>query len=163
MKKNMKKRVTFDRRGKIYLLGQDVEGTDYWLQEAKFDCGWYWGIVYVETYTNNRCPEKARDISSHQHFDGMFFNHKKNGFDNFKEFFVRTPFTDEEIWVIIEIMKTLYTMREYSDVLHRGGSHYTKNPCGDTIKNDKEYWRINETVIPELLNALYKILGGEQE
>ena len=159
----MKKKVTFDRRGKIYLLGQDVEGTNYWLQEAKFDCEWYWGIGYVETYTNNRNPEKARDISSHQHFNGMFFNGKKNGFDNFKDFFVKTPFTDKEIWVILEIMKTLYTMREYSDTIYRGGSHYTKNPCSSTIIKPTEYLRINKIVIPELLRTLYKILGGEQE
>lgn len=144
-----------------YYLGQDENGTNYFLENATFDCGWYWGGGYVETYTNNRNPAIAKDISSHQHFDGLFFNNpRKNGFDAFKEFFKITPFSDKEIWTICELMKAFYTARNYSDMIYRGGAHYTNNPAAETIKNENEYKRLNEKVIPAIMDELYKILEG---
>lgn len=143
----------------IYLLGKDENGVKYWLEEATWDCDWYWGGGYVETYTNNDYPHLAKDINSHQHFDGLCFKGNKNGYDAFKEFFVETPFTDKEIWKICELMKVFYIAREYSDMIHRGGAHYTVNPASEIIKNDAEYERINKIVIPAIMQNLYEILS----
>jgi hypothetical protein len=144
----------------IYLLGQDAEGTLYWLEEAKWDCDWYWGGGYVETYTNNERPAMSRDITSHSHFDSMFFNNQRlNGHDAFTSFFESTPFTDKEIWQICELMKSFYIARQYSDMLYCGGAHYTSNPSKDVIKNEEEYQRINTKVIPDIMKSLYEILG----
>lgn len=159
--KKMKKRKTHAFGKDLYLLGMDKTGVYYWLEQAKFDCGWYWGLGYVETYTNNKNPERAKDINSHQHFDSLFFSGPSHGFDNFKNFFTKTPLSDAEIWQLMEIMKSLYTAREFSDMIYRGGAHYTKNPCTDIIKNSEEYKRINESVIPSLLNKLYEILSED--
>lgn len=156
---NKTKKFAFGKN--IYLLGVDADGIYYWLESGKFECNWYWGFGYVETYTNNKNPNLARDITSHQHFDGLFFNKNKCCYDMFKEFFIDTPFTDNEIWKICELMKSFYIARQYSDMLHVGGAHYTTNPAKETIKNDVEYKRINNIVIPEILNKLYIILGGE--
>ncbi len=46
----------------VYLLGKDSEGISYWLEAPSWDCGWYWGFGYVETYRSNRKPSTARDI-----------------------------------------------------------------------------------------------------
>lgn len=146
----------------VYLLGKDKDGIKYWLEQGTFDCGWYWGIGYIETYQQNWTPSKARDINSHQHFNGLFFNRNKNGYDAFKEFFTETTLTDKEIWQLVELMKTAYTMREYSDTLHRGGAHYTTNPCQDIIKNEEEYKRINEIVIPAILAEVYELLSPKE-
>lgn len=144
-----------------FLLGESASGTRYYMEKFSWDCGWYWGGGYVETYTNNRNPEKSKDIRSHQHFDGLFLNDRKmNGFDKFKNFFVKTPFSDREIWQICELMKSFYICREYSDIINRGGAHYTTNPAADIIKSETEYHRINDTVIPAIAENLYKILEG---
>ena len=143
-----------------YLLGRDTEGTNYFLEAASFDCGWYWGGGYVETYTNNDHPGRSRDIISHSHFDSMFFKGNKNGFDNFKEFFKESPFSDSEIWKICELMKSFYIARNYSDMLYTGGAHYTSNPAKENIQCELEYKRINENVIPAIMEELYKILEG---
>lgn len=153
------KKIKSNAFGKdCYLLGKDADGVYYWLEQSKFDCGWYWGIGYVETYTNNKYPNRSRDINSHTHFDGMFFNKKKCSYDVFKEFFVETTLTDKETWVFLELMKSLYTLRQYSDLLHIGGAHFTTNPCKNAIQNETEYNRINNEVIPALLNEVYTIL-----
>lgn len=157
----MKKKKTHAFSKDVYLLGMDKNGTYYWLEQAKFECSWYWALGYVETYTNNKDPERARDINSHQHFDELFFSGPSHGFDNFKNFFVETPLSDAEIWQVMEIMKSLYTAREFSDMIYRGGSNYTKNPCADTIKDLAQYKKINEAVIPALLEKLYQILSED--
>ena len=143
-----------------YLLGIDAYGVKYFLRSATWNCDWYWGGGYVETYSNNNHPEHSSDINSTQHFDVLFFDNPfQNGYDAFKKFFKETPFTDEEIWKIIELMKSFYISQEYSDMLYRGGAHYTSNPVTDIIKNEAEYKRINEKVIPEIMKELYKILA----
>lgn len=142
----------------IFLLGKDNNDTNYWIESASWDCSWYWGFGYVETYTNNSNPARSKDINSHQHFDSLFFKGNKCGFDSFKELLVETPFTDSEIWKICELMKSFYIARSYSDMLHCGGAHYTTNPARDVIKSEDEYERINNCVIPEIINELYLIL-----
>lgn len=156
--KNEKHCIKWNGREYFY-IGVDHNGENNYLEKHHFDCGWYWGIGYIETFTNNRCPEKSRDISSHTHFDYLFFNNRLNGFDSFNNYFIKTPFTDKEKWKIIELMKTLYTLRTYSDMLYTGGSHYTSNPV-KCIKNKSEYNRINKIVIPAVNRELYKILRG---
>ena len=146
----------------IYLLGKDKNGKLYWLEEPSWDCGWYWGCGYVECYTNNLNPQRARDINAHQHFDGLFFNRQKNGWDNFKEFFVETPLTDNELWKLLELMKTIYTLKDAAEVLGRGGSHYTSNPCKDVIINTEEPSRLNDEVLPALFGEVKTLLTEEQ-
>ena len=158
---NMKNKVDEAFGKKQNLLGQK-DGIYYWLEEATWDCEWYWGLGYVETFTNNKNPHLARDINSHSHFDGMFFKSNKNGYDSFKEFFDETVLSDEELWTLVECMKSLYTLSEYAELLHRGGSHYTSNPCSELIMNNDEYERINQELIPALLNQVYELLSDKE-
>lgn len=157
------KKFAFNKFGhKYYLLGTDKEGIKYFLEEASWDCDWYWGGGYVETFSNNRNPVCSMDIDSYHHFNYMFLTYNKNGFDMFKDFFKETPFTDNEIRKICELMKSFYVAREYSDMIYRGGAHYTSNPAKETIMNKDEYNRINEVVIPTIMTELYKILSEEE-
>lgn len=158
----MEKKISNAFGKKIYLLGADKEGIWYWLEEATWDCGWYWGCGYVETYTNNKRPEIAKDINSHQHFDGLFLNGPKMCKEMFDEFFKETPLNESEKWKLLEIMKTIYTMKKYSEVVYRGGSHITTNPICDIIRSEDEYKRINKIVLPKLFTEVYKLLGGDE-
>lgn len=159
----MNKKVSSHRGKKVFLLGKNNDNRYEWLEQSTFDCDWYWGIGYVETYTNNRNPQNSADTRTHNHFDSMFLKGDSFKFKTFKEHYKETVLTDEEIFKLLELMQTLYTMRAYSDTIHRGGSHYTSNPCSSDIKNEEEYNRINKKVIPSLLNELYKLLGDETE
>lgn len=160
------KRVFEWHGNKYHYLGTGKDGQNFWLQEATFDCDWYWGIGYVEAFTNNNYPWMSRDIEQHTHFDYLMEQQiypdgtNMNWWDGFKNVFNNTLLTDSELWTVIEIMKSLYTARKYSDMLYRGGSHYTSNPVSETIKNDAEYERINKIVIPALSEKLYRILDG---
>lgn len=142
-----------------YLLGKDKNGINYYLESFSFDCDWYWGGGYIETFTNNNFPSFSKDISSHQHFDSLFFQQKEDGHTAFNKFFVDSPFSNEEKWQIMELFKSFYTARQYSDMLYLGGSHYTHNDCSEIIKNSNEYERINKIVIPEIIKKIYNIMS----
>ena len=75
--KKIEKKKTEAFGKKTFLLGEDEEGVKYWLTAAKWDCGWYWGFGYIETYTNNKNPNNARDISSHSHWNSSIVGKKE--------------------------------------------------------------------------------------
>ena len=153
------KRSAFGKE--IYLLGSDENGTKYWLEEASWDCDWYWGFGYIETYTNNNCPERSRDINSHEHYDTKIL---KNGVctDDFKKIFKNTPLNNNEIWKLNELMETFYTLKKTSALYYRGSSNITKNDLSSSIKNDDEYKRINKEIMPKLFEEVYKILSTNE-
>ena len=151
----MKKEVRKVNGKYQFLLGKK-DGEKYWLERATFDCEWYWGIGYVESYLGNGSAD--RSCTGYTHFDCLFFNGPRDCKSMFDSFFDETPFTSDEIWEILELMKSAYTCRKYSDMLHTGGSHITSKVKVDLIKNDAEYGRLNNAVIPSILNEVYKIM-----
>ena len=123
----MKKQTTIAFNKKIYLLGADAEGTKYWLEAPSWDCDWYWGFGYVETYTNNNYPNRSRDINSHQHFDSLFLNDSKvSAFDAFKEFFKETTLDQKEIYLLIDYMSSFYKLKDVAKTLGVGYSNMTE-------------------------------------
>ena len=149
----MKKEVKQIKGKNYYLLGINKEGQKVWLEQSSFDCGWYWGIGYVEVFNRS-----YSDIQEHTHFDSLFL--KNNIYDSFKGYFNDITLEDKEIWQLLELMKTLYTYRNFSDMIHTKGSHITTNNCKDIISNDELYKDINERIIPTLLEEVYNLLGG---
>ena len=151
------KKQTIEKFGnKYYLLGTRKEDNKkIWLQEGSFDCDWYWGVGYVEVFNRN-----YTDISEHTHFDSLFL--KRNIFDSFKDYFKDTTLSDNEIWQLLELMQTIYTLREMSDTIHRRGSHITTADIENHIFNENIYLnmydKINNDTIPTLLNTVYELL-----
>jgi hypothetical protein len=80
--------------------------------------------------------------------------------ESFKDYFVDSPLSDDEIYTLLELMDSLYTVRQYSDLIYNGSSNISFNSCSKIIKNEEEYERINEVVIPALLSDIYNLLGG---
>lgn len=125
----------------------DNNGEKIYLSAPSWDCGWYWGFGYLG---NDDC---------HYHVDGLNKGKNQNLFDAFKEHFGKSLIIrDSRLWTICELFKTFYLLKEAAEVLGRGGSHYTTNPCADIIKNVDEVKRINEVVLPHIFEEIYKIL-----
>lgn len=160
----MKKQTTIAFRKKVYLLGADAEGTKYWLEAPSWDRGWYFGFGYIETYTNNDCPNRSRDINSHQHFDSLFLNDSKvNAFDAFKEFFKETTLNDNEIWTLIDYMISFYTLKKAAATLGRGYSHITEKAKLEEAKNVEMAKEINEKILPAIFKQIDIMLSGSKE
>lgn len=154
----------------IYWLGHDSNGINYWLEEPKWECGWYWGAGYVETYTNNTNPSIARDINSHQHFNGLWLSShpNKHGGESYRhqlqdwEGFC-TPLTDKEQWELSELMQSVYTLKEAAEYFERGGSHISTVAGMADVQKRKEWAKeINETLLPDLFIRIRSILSPER-
>ena len=162
MKNTKQKRFAFNKA--IFYLGKDKDGANRWLEAPSWDCGWYWGFGYIETYTNNENPERSRDISEHTHFNNLFLNGNKCAFDMFKGFFISTPLSDDEIWTLCDYMMTYYTLRETAELYRHGYSWLTKRAKINIIKNQAQENTINNVLLPELFKHIEALLTpGEGE
>jgi hypothetical protein len=134
----------------IYLLGRDADGTTYWLEAPTWDCGWYWGFGYVETYTNNLHPEFALDISSHQHATHEFF-----------ESGTITDWTvsDKELWEIRELFAQFYTLRKTAEYFDQGKAN-VGNTSVPLWKNPELVDEINNVRIPLISTQILEILSA---
>ena len=142
---------------KVWLLGKDKDGINYWLEEPSWDCGWYYGFGFVETYTHNTRPDLARDINSHQHFDSLFLNGPKCSKDMFKEFFVETPLSDDEIWELVDYMKTFYTLKSVAELFKHGYSWQTSKAKIDQLQSDEQNDLVNKVLLPEVFKRIEKL------
>lgn len=158
-----------------YLIGRDKNGKRVWLEKPSWDCGWYWGFGYLQTMCGNREPSRARDIATHTHWDSCVSESRKNAYDWFVETFGKPTtgrlgyptkaakgtrmcrFTYQQVWSLCELMATAYTLKEAAEVLGRGQSNYTENPCAKVIKNTREAKRINSKVLPAIFAEIGKI------
>ena len=153
----MNKKTTNAFGKKVWLLGKDADGTNYWLEEPSWDCGWYWGFGYIETYTNNDSPSKSKDINSHSHFDYMFMRGNKCTRDMFKEFFVETPLTDDEIWELVDYMKTFYTLKDVAELFKHGYSWQTSKAKIESLENKEQEDLVNKVWLPEVFKRIQNI------
>ena len=164
--KKINKRTDVGFGKKVYLLGIDQDGQKVWLQAPKWDCGWYWGFGYIERYQQNWTPSKARDISSHTHWDSsivgaqasddlhskILIHHLNDNPD-----FVKTTLTESESWELADLMKTFYTLQSVAGLYHTGNSHLTSN-VGVDLKDEGAWKQINEVLLPKVFKRIDEIL-----
>ena len=55
--------------------------------------------------------------------------------------------------------KSFYILKETAEVLKNGSAHLSKNPCASIIINLDEVKRINEVVLPQIFEEIYKVLA----
>ena len=144
----------------IYLIGEMESGELVWLESPTWDCGWYWGFGYMETYPNNLHPERSRDISSHQRFEGFvgFKNEKGDYVHHINEspMMKSTVLSDKESWELSDPMKQFYTLREMAGIFHSGSAHLAT--CGIDNKNPRGEKEINEVILPKIFTRIIEIL-----
>uniref|UniRef100_A0A6M3JTS4 Uncharacterized protein n=1 Tax=viral metagenome TaxID=1070528 RepID=A0A6M3JTS4_9ZZZZ len=169
--KTIDKKVSHAFGKDIYLLGKFKDGRFFWLEKARWDCGWYWGFGYIETYTNNKNPSTSKDIDSHQHYNYLCFrksesyNHEKKCFERGK--YMYTLFdnpdieslvvSEREAWELSDLMKSFYTLSEAAEIFNRGNSHLTSNVSVD-LKDATIFDHINKDLLPSIFTRIYDIL-----
>lgn len=145
---------------KYVKLGTSTEWDgDVFIERPSWDCGWYWGFGYLERWNTRK-----GDIDFHTHIDSQFSKNKDgrscSWYEGMKDMFDQGDVfvDDHDRWKFLEIVKTIYNLKMTAEVLGRGGSHYGNNPLSEEIKNHDEVRRINEVLIPKLIDEMYKVL-----
>lgn len=167
----LEKHVSETFRKKIYLLGTFKDGHNFWLEEPKWECGWYWGMGYVKTYTNRWGPP-AMDIASHQHYKGLCFK-KYEYYDHGKGCFqqgeyihkltdrpdvVACTLIEREQWILSDLMKMAYTLRETAEIYRRGNAYLTSHNLVPQCKRPDREKEINEIDLPAIFAQIEKLL-----
>ena len=146
--------------GTHYLLGEDENGLKYWLEEPTFNCGWYWGLGYIETFTNNRQPTRSVDIMSHEHFDSKFMMNY-GSIDGYLDFFKKSVLDRHDTYRLFELMECAYTLSKMAGICERGSAWVSKNDCYDTLKDQNLYLEIIQKKLPAVISAICNLLGGK--
>lgn len=171
-KNTLAKKESTHRRKNVYLLGADKDGILYWLEAPSWDCGWYWGFGYVETYRNNREPSKANDIDSHQHIKSTFLGKKEYYDNNVKGWKLgeyihniydcpileQTTFDEKTGWVLSELFEEFYTLQKTAELFHTGGAHVTTSPLKDILTKPDYEKHINEVLLPAITSKIIELL-----
>lgn len=163
MKKIMKKtfNVLSDKK-KVYLLAEDKEGIRYYLVEPSWNCDWYWGFGYVQTFPDNRFPNKSNDLTSHTHWDTSIVGNidgKQVFHLNENPNFVKSVLDDNESWELADLMKQFYTLQKTAQLYHIGDSNLTSSENTSINKNEELWKDINENQIPRIFEKINKILS----
>lgn len=137
----------------VYLLGRYKTGEFLWLESPSWDCEWYWGFGYVETYTHNSRPDLSRDITSHSHFSSLCNISDKNTGEyihhiNENPDFESTVLDNSDSWKLASLMNDFYNFRKVAEALHRSK---------DKTEQEFEKW-LNEVKIPEIMDGAIKLL-----
>ena len=147
-----------EKFGTHYLLGEDKDGTKYWLEAPTWDCGWYWGGLYIHTFTNNTQPTRSKDINSHEHFDTKFL---EGNYGQYRDFFKKSVLDQDEIWKLLELARTFYILKDAAGLFEKGSSWVSKNDCYDVIKDQNLYLEIVKVKLPAVISAICNLLGGK--
>ena len=161
----------------IFLLGRGIDGKLMWLEAPKWDCGWYWGFGYIETYIDSQNPEKSKDIDCHQHFDGLVgaqeYSDMEKGCFRKGEYInnvydspqlIETTFTNEDGWKISELFEQFYLLKNMAEFCHRElpGCHVTTSTVDHG--NMKEWYEhINQVMIPKITAEIMRMLSPAEE
>lgn len=163
----------------VFLLGKNNKGRTVWLEAPQWNCGWYWGFGYIETYTNKNNPANAKDINSHSHFSGLVGQQEK--YDREKGVWVKgeyihnvynssalmeTSFTEKEGWVLSELFKEFYLLQDMAEYTHKtpAGCNLTTSPVEQDAEKMKEWHEhINNVMIPKITAAILEILSPAEE
>ena len=155
----------------IYLLGTFKDGKKFWLEAPRWECGWYWGFGYIETYTNND-PKHAEDIDSHQHYNSLCFL-KPEVYDYEKQAFVVKEYvhilsdhpdvaqcvlTKPEQWLLSDLMKTAYTLKQVAKLYRHGNSYLTSHEKTPLLKRPDREQEINEVELPAVFAAITELV-----
>lgn len=123
---------------KLY-LGKNQDGEEIYMSRPSWNFDWYWGFGYI----------------GNKHLDSLG---EGNLFNNIKIYFQYFTLTDKELWIFCEIVKTIYTLRDTAELVNRGGSRYTNNPCKELLTKPDWYNEINNVLIPKLIDEMYQVL-----
>lgn len=163
------------RNEDYFYLGKNKDGKKVWLEKPSWDCGWYWGFGYLVTMRGNREPAKALDFDSLTHWDSESQKFPGTSYDWFIDTFGepttdifgnkkaypkgtrKCRFSSDQVFTLCELISSAYTLKAAAEILGRGSTHVTDNPCAKTITNKREANRINRKVLPEIFREIAKV------
>lgn len=115
-----------------------------YIDKHSWDCGWYWGFGYI----GNR--------NLHCHFDGHLL-HKWEIADIFVD-----PYYTQTTWYVIQdLFKQAYALKEAAAV-YRYGGHVTSDQSISALIRDQEMTTRLNADLQKVLDKLWQVLTSEK-
>lgn len=160
----MKKKIMHWRGDKLYLLGKNKKGEIYWLKAPEWSCGWRWGFGILYVLPNNHSPKSINYFEILDHFNYLLLSDTtRTAKEVFDSFFVETPLNDNEIYQLLDYMKSCYNLKTTAEILQRGHSNQTEAAKINVLKNEDFANCINKTLLPAIFERIDNLLGGERK
>lgn len=120
------------------------------LYAPTFECGWYWGFGYLG---NKNCHYH---LKNYKQIAGFSDYRSISMFDAFKMDYTLCDVlqNDTTLWTFCELTQTAYSLLAVAEIFSRGGSHQSKNPCQELLKNLDMYEHINFVLLPALFKEI---------
>jgi len=149
---------------KVPFGSRKSDGVMIYLTMPKWDCDWYWSFGYLGNKDEHYHLDNYQDkqivfTDENDKFSVVTQRRNNNMHDLLLEDYDLADNIKSTLWVFCEMVLTVYALKETAEVLGRGGSHMTTNPCKNIIINTDEVTRINNVVLPSLFEALENLLG----
>lgn len=157
-KEILNKKVINKFNNTYYLLGEDYNGVEYYLEHGTFDCDWYWSGGYIITLN-----KYWTDIESHQHYDTAIINGEKlsTPTGDLSKIFKNTTLRKDEIWHFHELMREFYIAKEAMEMAHRGGARVSSNPNLRNKIENEDIYNYYKDLISDIHEEIDKLFRGE--
>lgn len=147
---------------KVFFGIRKSDGVKVYLTAPSWDCGWYWSFGYLgnrnEHYHLNGYQSKIHFLKLEDGSHKLLTeNRNKCMYDCLLEDYDLNPKIKENLWTFCELVRTAYSLKEAAEVFGRGGSHMTKNPCSETIKDTDMVEKINKVMLPAIFKEIEKL------
>lgn len=155
--------MNIEGRAKVFFGKRKEDNTSIYISKPTWDCGWYWSFGYLGN-NNEHYHLSSYQIKNHMFnlengkFKFIAEQRNKHMYDCLLEDYELSDNIKDNLWVFCELALTIYALKETAEILNRGGYHTTENPCKDVIINPDEVKRINEIVLPVLLNTFWHLV-----
>lgn len=118
------------------------EGEKIFITKHSWDCSWYFGFGYI----GNK--------NIHTHFREVFL---KDVFKSVNECFSKTKITESEWWLLKDLFKQAYTLKECAEVYQYGG-HMTSDCKKSYVINDRHTANLLNKDLETVLNRIWELL-----
>jgi len=124
---------TTRKQNQLALLGKTPNGDKVYLERAEYACDWYFSFGNIVIFEKN----KSRP-SIHTHWNSYFTGSKHVEPEEVKLKIPETTLTEEELWILCDLMNTFYTLKEASGIYNRTGSSHLSGKTRGRLNNHAE-------------------------
>ena len=131
-------------------LGVDRKTAEFiYITKPTWDCEWYWSFGYLG------------NVHCHYHLDDYQKGRNINMYDALLTDYDLVDRIRENLWTFCELALTIYTLKETAEVLRRGGSHCSTNPCKMDILDVEYTNKLNNVVLPKVMQTFWDLVEGK--
>jgi len=152
-------------KNKIFFGTNKETNEKIYLDKPTWDCNWYWSFGYLGS---KNCHYHLSGYNSKTHVfttDKGELKHitesrNKHMYYCLLEDYELNDTIKENLWSFCEQARTIYTIKDAYEVIHRGGSNYTHHPLKNKVKDSRKASSWATKLLPELLQRFWNDFGG---